>query len=72
MGFANGVIFNILQILYIDDGAFIFDSRGELIKGVTLINNLLKFFGLEIHVGRDRKKSKTECIFYPPCGFLKL
>ncbi|MCP4745472.1 MAG: hypothetical protein GY874_04910 [Desulfobacteraceae bacterium] len=70
-GFANGVIFNILQILYIDDGAFIFNSRKDLIKGVNLINDMFKKFGLEMHIGRNGKASKTECIFFPPPGFFK-
>ena len=51
MGFADGVIFNILQILYIDDGAFISNSRKDLIKGVNLINETFKKFGLEMHIG---------------------
>ena len=65
MGFADGVIFKVLQILYLDDGAFIFSSREDLIKGVTLINSLFKTFGLEMHIGRNNKASKTECIFFP-------
>ena len=69
MGFADGVIFNILQILYIDDGAFIFNSRKDLIKGVNLINETFKKFGLEMHIGRNGKASKTECIFFPPPGY---
>ena len=70
MGFADGVIFKVLQILYLDDGAFIFSSREDLIKGVTLINSLFKSFGLEMHIGKNNKASKTECIFFPPQDFL--
>ena len=69
MGFADGAIFNILQILYIDEGAFIFNSRKDLIKGVNLINETFKKFGLEMHIGRNGKASKTEFIFLPPPGF---
>ena len=68
MGFADGVIFKVLQILYLDDGAFVFASREEMIQGVTLINSLFKSFGLEMYIGRNNKASNTECIFPPP-GF---
>ena len=69
MRLADGVIFKVLQILYLDDGAFIFSSREDLIKGVTLINSLFKTFGLEMHIRKNNKASKTECIFFPPPGF---
>ena len=69
MGFKDGVIFKVMQILYLDDGAFVFSSREDLITGVTLINSLFKKFGLEMHIGRNNKSSKTECIFFPPPGF---
>jgi hypothetical protein len=71
MGFADGTIFKILQILYIDDGVFFFNSRSDLIKGVNLINKVFKNFGLEMHIGQNGKASKTECIFFPPPGFFK-
>ena len=66
MGFAHREIFEIMQILYLDDGAFVFNSRKDLIKGVNLINSLFKKFGLEMHIGKNNKASKTECIFFPP------
>ena len=66
MGFADGVIFKVLQILYLDDGAFVFASREEMIQGVTLINSLFKSFGLEMHIGKNNKASKTKCIYSPP------
>ena len=69
MGFKDGIIFKVMQILYLDDGAFVFSSREDLITGVTLINSLFKKFGLEMHIGRNNKSSKTECIFFPPPGF---
>ena len=59
-------MFKIMQILYLNNGAFIFESRVDLIKGVNLINSLFKNIGLEMHIGRDEKASKTECIMFPP------
>ena len=41
-GCKKGIIFKILQILYLDDGAFIFESRNDLIKGVNIIYSLFK------------------------------
>ena len=55
-----------MQILYLDDGAFIFESRVDLVKGVTLINSPFNKFGLEMHIARNEKASKTECIVSPP------
>ena len=63
-------MFKIMQILYLDDGAFIFETRNELIKGVNIINSLFKKFGMEMHVGRNEKASKTECIMFPAPGAL--
>ena len=42
-----------MQILYLDDGAFIFESRKDLIKGVNLINSLFQKIGMEMHIGRE-------------------
>ena len=52
-GYKEGILFKILQILYLDDGAFIFESREDLIKGVNIINLLFKKFEMEMHVGRN-------------------
>ena len=58
--------YDILQCLYVDDGAFPFDTRGNLQKGMDLIYYHLGRFGLEMHIGRGASTSKTECIFFPP------
>mgnify|MGYP001006961942 CR=1 FL=1 len=60
MGFADGVIFKVLQILYLDDGTFVFASREDMIQGVTLINSLFKSFRFEMHIGKNNKPLKTE------------
>ncbi len=56
----------ILQCLYVDDGAFIFASRTDLKKGLTLIYKHFEQVGLEMHIGRGENPSKTECVFFPP------
>ena len=35
--FKSGRTFKLLEFLYIDDGAFVFGSRANLIKGLKLI-----------------------------------
>ena len=69
--YGKGSIFNILQILYIDDGAFIFSNRDNMIKRAEIINRHFKKFGMEMHAGRDGKESKKEYLWIPIQPFLK-
>jgi hypothetical protein len=62
----------ILQCLYVDDGAFIFTSRIDLTTGLDLILKHFACFGLEMHIGREGSPSKTECVFFPPPGFFDM
>jgi hypothetical protein len=41
-----------------------FDNRKDLEEGVTLLYKHFARFGLKMHVGRDGKDSKTECMFF--------
>jgi hypothetical protein len=59
----------ILQCLYVDDGAFIFSSQENMTKGLALIYSHLARFGLEMHISRAGSPSKTECVFFPPPRF---
>ena len=58
--------YEILQCLYIDDGAFPFGSREDLKRGMELIFHHFGRFGLEMHIGQGASPSKTECVFFPP------
>ncbi len=60
----------ILQCLYVDEEAFIFASRTDLKKSLTLIHKHFEQLGLEMHIGRGENPSKTECVFFPPWFFL--
>ena len=60
----------IFQCLYVDDGAFIFSSRANMTRGLALVHKHFGRLGLEMHIGRNDAPSKTECIFFPPPGFL--
>ena len=66
LGYKKGIMFKIIQILYLDEGAFIFESQTFLIKGVNIIHLHFKKIGMEMHVGRNEKASKTECIMFSP------
>ena len=62
--------FEIFQCLYVDDGAFPFDTREDMIQGMNLIYQHFARFGLEMHIGRNGKVSKTECVFFPPPQYI--
>ena len=63
--FSKGSLFELFCLLYIDDGAFTFTSRRELIKGANLIRKQFLQFGLEMHVGNNKTASKSEIVFSP-------
>jgi len=61
--------FEIIQCLYVDDGAFIFGTREDMTEGLQLVYDHFARFGLEMHIGRGETQSKTECVFFPPPNF---
>ncbi len=61
--------YEILQCLYVDDGAFPFGTRGDLQQGMEPIYCQLAQFGGEMHIGRGSLESKTECVSFPPPQF---
>ena len=63
--------YEILQCLYVDDGAFPFGTREDLQRGMELIYHHFARFGLEMHIGRGSSESKTECVFFPPPQFFQ-
>ena len=69
--FNSGNIFEIICILYVDDGSFVFENRRDFEKRPLLIFNHFAKFGLESHICHGPKPSKTECVFYPSPGFFK-
>jgi hypothetical protein len=62
---AMGSKFDLFYFLYVDDGAMLFDNRKDLEEGTKLIMDHFARFGLEMHVGRGDKASKTECVYFP-------
>ena len=57
--------------MFLDDSAFVFESRNDLIKGLSIIKYVFGCFGLEMHLGKGEVKSKTECIYFPKPSFFK-
>ena len=67
--FDQGTLLALFCALYVDNGAFVFEDCDLLTRGLTLIYLHFTRFGIEMHVGKGKKASKTECVFFPPRGF---
>jgi hypothetical protein len=63
--------YKIFQCLYVEDGAFPFNTRKSLSRGMTLVHRHFTRFGLEMQIGRNGSKSKMECVFFPPAQFFQ-
>ena len=48
--FSQGTLFELFCMLYVDDGAFAFETRREMEIGANLIHKHFAKFGLEMHV----------------------
>ena len=68
--FLQWILLTLFCILYVDDGAFPFEERLQFESGLTLIHNHFVKFGVEVHIGRGSKASKTKCIFFHHQVFL--
>ena len=63
------MVYSSFQCLYVDNGAFPFDSRKSLTKGMNLVFHHFAKFDLKMHIGRNGGESKTEFVFFPPPQF---
>ena len=54
-------------LLCVDNGAFLFTSKDDMLKGANVLFEHFEMFGLNFHTGRNDGKSKTEAMFIPPC-----
>ena len=70
--FNCGELFELFCMLYVDDGDFVFESRHQLETGTPLILRHFAKFGLEMHIGKENKPSKTECVFFHTPGYFTL
>ena len=64
--FEQGILLALFSVLYVDDDAFTFEDRDILTRGPNLIYQHFTRFSLEIYVGKVKKYSKTECVFFSP------
>ena len=67
--FDRGALFEIFCILYTDAGEFVFESIRQLEIGTPLILRHFGKFGLEIHIVKNNKHYKTECVLFPTPGY---
>ena len=51
--------------MYADDSAFILPTREDANQTSNLVKPHLERFGLQMHTGTDKKKSKTEILHIP-------
>ena len=70
--FNQGALFELFWMLYVDDGAFVFESRHQLETGILLLLWHFEKFGLEMHIGKENKPSKKEFVFFPTPGYFTL
>ena len=68
---SEGHLLSLFCILNVENGAFTFATRKQLKTELNLIYSQFKRFGLEMHIERGSKTSKTECVFFPPPEFLE-
>ena len=64
--FQQGTLCDLLCVLYVDNGAFLFEDRDQLTRGLNLIYQHFIRFGLEMHVDKGKKAPKTKCVFFSP------
>ena len=64
--FLSGILFNLFCMLYVDDGSFVFESRTDIEKGITLIFDHFAWFGLEMHIGTEKKHQRLNAYFPRP------
>ena len=51
--------------LFADDFAIFFETREDMVMGISYLSNYLRKFGLKMHVGSGTTASKTEAMYYP-------
>ena len=59
-------------MLYVDDRYFVFELRHQLETGIPLLLRHFANFGLEMHIGKENKPSKTEFVFFPTSWYFNL
>ena len=63
---SSEILFDIFCILYVDGGAFVFESRTDIEKGITLLSDHFDRFGLEMHIGKGGNHQRLNTYFSRP------
>ena len=56
-------------LLYVDDGALLFESHEEAVLGTNIMFDQMKIMGLSIHIGSKKKNQKRKLSF--SCQYLR-
>ena len=64
--FSEGVLLELFNVIYVNNGAFMFKDRKQLTLGAQLIFDQFKRFGLEMHIGRGGIRPRQNA-----CSFLR-
>ena len=57
--------FELFVSLYADDCAIFFETREDMVTGISYLFSHLRKFGLKMHVRAGTTASKTEAMYYP-------
>jgi hypothetical protein len=60
---AKGTTFKLNNILYVDDGVFVYNTKGNMIKGAKILRKHMAHFGLIMHIGREGKYKRLKPFF---------
>ena len=63
---SKGETFSTDNLLYVDDGVFLTESREEAKATAQKIYTHFAQFGLQMHMGSSNKRLKMEAIYFPP------
>jgi hypothetical protein len=62
---SKGNLFHFNKSFYVDDSAFLYENKEDLEVAAKTILDHFKKFGLTMHVGDQKSKSKSEAMFFP-------
>ena len=57
-------------MIFVDDSIFVFESRTDIEKGVTLLSGKFSRVGLEIHIGTGKHPQRLNAYFSRPQVYL--
>ena len=64
--FSSGILFNLFYMIYVDDGVFVFESKTDIEKGITLLSDHFARFVLEMHIRTGDNHQRLNTHFSRP------